>query len=138
VTSDLAGRPRGLDVGLRSLRAARLRPAVPDEDLGRSLLEERYRRFGGGLEAALAVEVDLPLPDDMLAKVDRTSMAHALEVRAPFPRSGARRAGAVAPLSASFRSLLGKRLLRRALRTSCPTTSCEPPSGGFEVRSVTG
>src|SRR5439155_25780918 len=78
-TADLSGAHTAWmsDCGPSARRG--LRPAVPDEDLGRALLEERYRRFGGGLEAALAVEVDLPLPDDMLAKVDRTSMAHALE-----------------------------------------------------------
>jgi len=110
-----------------------LRPAVPDADLGRSLVEDRYRRFGGGLDASLAVEVDLPLPDDMLAKVDRTSMAHGLEVRAPFLDPAIVEIALSLPSSMHFGLGSGKRLLRRALRDVVPPHVLRGPKRGFEV-----
>jgi asparagine synthase (glutamine-hydrolysing) len=111
----------------------RLRPAVADADLGRALLEERYRRFGGGLDRTLAVEVDLPLPDDMLAKVDRTSMRHALEVRAPFLDPELVELALSLPASSHFSAGAGKRLLRRALRGVVPDRILDGPKRGFEV-----
>ncbi len=117
--------------GARARRT--LRPAFPDEDLGASLLEERYRRFGGGLDAALAVEVDLPLPDDMLAKVDRTSMAHSLEVRAPFLDPTLVELALSLPSRLHFGLFSGKRLLRRALRDLVPPHVLRAPKRGFEV-----
>jgi len=98
-----------------------------------SLLEERYRRFGGGLDAALAVEVDLPLPDDMLAKVDRTSMAHSLEVRAPFLDPTLVELALSLPSRTHFGLFSGKRLLRRAIRDLVPPHVLRAPKRGFEV-----
>jgi asparagine synthase (glutamine-hydrolysing) len=110
-----------------------LRPGVRDEDLGRALLEERYRRFGGGLNAVLAVEVDLPLPDDMLAKVDRTSMHHALEVRSPFLDPDLVELSLSLPAGAHFSPFAGKRLLRQAVRPLVPPRVLSGPKRGFEV-----
>jgi asparagine synthase (glutamine-hydrolysing) len=110
-----------------------LRPGVRDEGLGRALLEERYRKFGGGLQAVLAVEVDLPLPDDMLAKVDRTSMHHGLEVRAPFLDPDLVELSLSLPASAHFSARSGKRLLRRAVRPFLPPGVLSGPKRGFEV-----
>ena len=110
-----------------------LRPGVHDEDLGRALLEERYRRFGGGLHAVLPVEVDLPLPDDMLAKVDRTSMHHALEVRAPFLDPELVELSLSLPAGTHFSMLAGKRLLREAVRPLVPPRVLSGPKRGFEV-----
>jgi asparagine synthase (glutamine-hydrolysing) len=132
-TTDLAAAHAAwMSVCGRSDRRA-LRPAVPDEDLGASLVEERYRRFGGGLDAALAVEVDLPLPDDMLAKVDRTSMAHALEVRAPFLDPALVELALSLPSRLHFGLFSGKRLLRRALQGLVPRHVLRAPKRGFEV-----
>jgi asparagine synthase (glutamine-hydrolysing) len=110
-----------------------LRPGVADRDLGRSLVEERHRRFGRGLDGVLAVEVDLPLPDDMLAKVDRTSMRHALEVRAPFLDPALVELALSRPASEHFSPSSGKRLLRRSLRGIVPDRILDAPKRGFEV-----
>jgi len=110
-----------------------LRPGVEDRDLGRSLVAERHRRFGGGLDRVLAVEVDLPLPDDMLAKVDRTSMRHALEVRAPFLDPELVELALALPAAVHFGAASGKRLLRRSLRGIVPDRILDAPKRGFEV-----
>ncbi|HEV8701907.1 MAG TPA: asparagine synthase (glutamine-hydrolyzing) [Candidatus Polarisedimenticolia bacterium] len=110
-----------------------LRPGTVDHDLGRALVEERYRRFGGGLDATLAVEIDLPLVDDMLAKVDRTSMRHALEVRAPFLDPALVELALSLPSREHFSPFSGKRLLRRALRGIVPGHVRRAPKRGFEV-----
>ncbi|HKB07694.1 MAG TPA: asparagine synthase (glutamine-hydrolyzing) [Candidatus Polarisedimenticolia bacterium] len=110
-----------------------LRPGMPDADLARSLVEERYRRFGGGLDAALAVEVDLALSDDLLVKVDRTSMSRALEVRAPFLDPDLVELALCLPARAHFGALYGKRLLRKALDGVIPRHALRAPGGRFEV-----
>ena len=49
-------------------------------------LRERYRHCEASdpLDKALYVDLTTCLPDDLLVKLDRTSMAHGLEVRVPF------------------------------------------------------
>ncbi len=66
---------------------ARLLPDLaPHADVGRALLRELHGRESGAdaLDRQLRVDLRLGLPDDMLVKVDRASMAHGLEVRVPF------------------------------------------------------
>jgi asparagine synthase (glutamine-hydrolysing) len=110
-----------------------LRSGAPELGLGREIVAERYRRFGGGLDRSMAVEIDLPLPDDMLTKVDRTSMRHALEVRAPFLDPELVELSMTLPASAHFSMRAGKRLLRRALRGRVPDRILDAPKRGFEV-----
>lgn len=133
LSADLAG-SHAAWMSICSAQARRaLRPGLSDEGLGRHLIEQRYRRFGGGLERTLAVEIDLPLPDDMLAKVDRTSMRHGLEVRAPFLDPQVVEMALALPPAAHFSILSGKRLLRRALRGVVPGAVLRAPKRGFEV-----
>jgi asparagine synthase (glutamine-hydrolysing) len=114
-------------------------PGIEGGHLGRTLVEERYRRFTSArtlrspLDATLAVEVDLPLPDDMLAKVDRTSMLHALEVRAPFLDPEVVELSLSLPTTTHVSPFRGKRLLRRALRGVLPSYILNGPKRGFEV-----
>jgi asparagine synthase (glutamine-hydrolysing) len=116
----------------REARTA-LRPGTRDQGLARALVEARYRRFGPGLDRVLAVEIDLPLPDDMLAKVDRTSMRHSLEVRAPFLDPELVEMSLSLEASAHFSYRASKRLLRRALRGVVPDRVLDAPKRGFEV-----
>jgi asparagine synthase (glutamine-hydrolysing) len=112
---------------------AALRPGVRDRALGRALFEERQARFGGGIDSIMAVEMDLSLPDDMLAKVDRTSMRHALEIRAPFLDPEVVEMALSLPARAHFSARSGKRLLRRVLRGTVPDRVLDAPKRGFEV-----
>jgi asparagine synthase (glutamine-hydrolysing) len=86
----------GLDEADRALALARLFGEaekvrlVPELDgaapSGREDLRRVRRRVGGrdALDRQLRTDLCLGLPDDMLVKVDRASMAHGLEVRVPF------------------------------------------------------
>jgi asparagine synthase (glutamine-hydrolysing) len=110
-----------------------LRPGIADAGLGRAVVAGRYARFGGGVDRAMAVEMDLSLPDDMLTKVDRTSMRHALEVRAPFLDPALVELSLAHPAAAHFSLRAGKRLLRAALRGVVPDRILDAPKRGFEV-----
>ncbi len=134
LSSDLAAQHASW-MSICARRARReLLAGVSDRELGRQLIEDRYRRFGGtSIDRTLAVEVDLPLPDDMLAKVDRTSMRHALEVRAPFLDPEVVELSLALPARAHFSAWSGKRLLRRALHGRVPGTVLRGPKRGFEV-----
>jgi asparagine synthase (glutamine-hydrolysing) len=86
----------GLSEGVRALALARIfddvekRLLVPGlngaSSFGLDHLLGVRRRVGGrdALDRQLRTDVSLALPDDMLVKVDRASMAHGLEVRVPF------------------------------------------------------
>ena len=73
------------------------------------------------------------LPDDILAKVDRTSMAHALEVRVPLlDHRVAEAAWTLAP-ETKFRGREGKQVLRALLYRHVPREIVERPKMGFGV-----
>ena len=89
------------------------------------------------VNAMLACDVALGLPGDMLVKVDRTSMAHALETRTPyldqnvvewaFALPGSRK------LALDRGRPVGKRILRTAFRDRLPAEAFNRPKRGFEM-----
>ncbi len=116
-----------------------LGPSEADDASVESLVAE-MRGSGGGddaLNAALACDVALGLPSDMLVKVDRTSMAHALETRAPFLDQ--RVVECAFSLPGSYKLGLqrgrpvGKQILREAFRDRLPAAVFERPKRGFEM-----
>jgi len=71
------------------------------------------------------------LPNDILTKVDRASMAVALEVRAPFLARNVVEFAFSLPDTYRMRGLTGKRILRDAVRDLVPPAILDRPKKGF-------
>ena len=92
------------------------------------------RMVGGpGLQRYLDFDQRYYLPDDILYKVDRISMAHSLEVRPPFldPRIVDFAAGL--PERFKVRGSQSKYVLRRLMRDKLPRSVLRRPKIGFDV-----
>ncbi len=108
-----------------------LYPSAAGEDFVRSI----YESLSPGrdpVQAALATDRRTYLPEDLLTKVDRASMLHALEVRAPFMDPD------LVSLAAGLKTdqlLRGgsKRLLREAFSPDLPKSVFSRPKMGFAV-----
>jgi asparagine synthase (glutamine-hydrolysing) len=98
-------------------------------------LLERARAAGGG-DPLLQVsygDFRLYLEGDILAKVDRAGMAHALEVRVPLLNRELVEFARKLPLDLKVRGFTTKYLLRRALRGLLPEDILRRPKKGFNV-----
>ena len=86
-----------------------------------------------GMNGVLLADVASTLPNDMLYKVDLTSMAHGLEVRTPFldPRV-VELAFSLSP-EEKLRKGSGKHILRETFRDLVPATVMSRSKKGFEV-----
>ena len=88
---------------------------------------------GDPLTRSLRLYQDTYLPDDILAKVDRASMACGLEVRAPFLDAGLVDAIHRLPSSYKYGRGVTKRLLKRAAAGRLPAAILERPKKGFGI-----
>jgi asparagine synthase (glutamine-hydrolysing) len=73
------------------------------------------------------------LPDDILCKVDRASMAVSLETRAPFLDHRVAEVAARIPLRMKVRRNRGKMILRRLLHREAPAALFDRAKAGFVV-----
>jgi asparagine synthase (glutamine-hydrolysing) len=73
------------------------------------------------------------LPDDILTKVDRTSMANSLEVRSPFMDYRVVEFACRLPLRFKLKNLTTKYLLRKAFAKDLPPESLKRQKHGFAV-----
>jgi len=85
------------------------------------------------LDKALYVDIKTYLPDDILVKVDRMSMAHALEVRAPLLDHKVLEFSATIPSALKLRGRTTKSLLKEALAGDIPEEILTRKKHGFTM-----
>ena len=115
-------------------QAQLLAPAWRSPDALAALLTARCPLPPSGEpEAAHRLEQHLILPDEMLVKVDRMTMAESIEVRPPLldPRIAA--FAASLPLQAKYGNGEGKSVLKRLARQWVPPWVVDRPKMGFAI-----
>jgi asparagine synthase (glutamine-hydrolysing) len=85
------------------------------------------------LDRLLSVDTRSYLPDDLLVKVDRASMAHSLEARSPFLDHKLVEFAAALPVSVKIRNGEAKHLLKAVMRGRLPADILDRPKMGFGV-----
>lgn len=98
-----------------------------------SLLRAAYQASGTAdpLNRALACDFSTILPDQVLAFVDRLSMAHSVEVRPPFLDYRLMEFAARLPGAMKIRKGRGKHILKEAVRGLLPDEIIDRPKEGF-------
>jgi asparagine synthase (glutamine-hydrolysing) len=112
-----------------------LRDALQGAPSSAALLGAWYdaQAGAGRLGRTLATDVHTYLPDDLLVKTDRMTMAHSLEARAPLLDHVLVELVAQAPESAKVRGWQTKRLLRAAVQGLIPDEIRTRGKQGFGV-----
>jgi asparagine synthase (glutamine-hydrolysing) len=105
------------------------------DDWGQADYRSRWQATAGArtLDRLLKLNLDTYLLDDLLVKMDRTSMAHGLEVRSPFLDTELLQFAAVLPPSLKARGLSLKRVLKHAVKDLLPPEILSRPKRGFGV-----
>ncbi|HIJ65345.1 MAG TPA: asparagine synthase (glutamine-hydrolyzing) [Candidatus Hydrogenedentes bacterium] len=119
------------------LRAQLMRPdiakAVAAESIGR--FEEHARAAGNVSDDDKMLYQDLVmyLPDDILTKVDRMSMANSLEARVPLLDHRIVEFAATVPFPLKFAGRTSKRLAKRAVKDLVPAALLAQRKRGFAI-----
>jgi asparagine synthase (glutamine-hydrolysing) len=85
------------------------------------------------LSQLLYVDLKTWLPNDILVKVDRMSMASSLEVRAPFLDHRLIEFAATVPSHLKYRGAVSKYLVKRYLEGRVPAAAVHRRKQGFEI-----
>ena len=91
------------------------------------------RLHGSRLQRALDFDQHYYLPDDILYKVDRMSMAHSLEVRPPFLDPRIVDFANSLPDRFKLRRSQSKYVLRRLMKGKLPKSALQRPKVGFDI-----
>jgi asparagine synthase (glutamine-hydrolysing) len=134
----LETRYRGVSRGFSAEGKLRL---VGSERMKQS--DERLREIFGGyfkavdkaspLDQMLYVDAKVWLPDDLLIKADKMTMANGLELRVPFLDHKLVEFSATLPNASKIHGKGGKTLLRSAMRGVLPDTIIDRPKKGFPI-----
>lgn len=84
-------------------------------------------------EKMMAIDTLTYLPDDIMVKVDRATMASSLESRAPFLDVRVVEHAWRLPIGAKIEGRTGKSILRRILAPHVPSDLFERPKQGFSI-----
>ena len=87
--------------------------------------------IGGDADAMMLADFSTYLPDDLLCKVDRTSMAVGLEARAPLLDWRLAEFAWSLPMSLKYRDGVSKYLLKQVLQRYLPASMVHRPKRGF-------
>jgi asparagine synthase (glutamine-hydrolysing) len=109
----------------------RLRPGTHGSGL--RALAERLHIHAPGVERYLRIDQNYYLPDDILYKTDRMSMAHSLEVRPPFLDHRIIEFAATLPASLKIRGSRQKFLLKDLMRGKLPQSVLDRGKTGFDI-----
>lgn len=85
------------------------------------------------LDIAQGLDIKTYLPDDILAKVDRMSMAHSLEIRSPFMDFRMFKVAASLPTNLRLNKLNGKYVLKKFAKKYLPKEIVYRKKEGFSV-----
>ena len=100
-----------------------------------SYLEEVFSRADANnfLDQLLFVDTNTYLPEDLLVKVDRMSMAHSLEARSPFLDHKLMEFAATIPYDLKLKGSRTKYILKKAMSKLVPIEILKRPKEGFGV-----
>ena len=119
---------------LSSVDLPELARAVPAARGARpATLDARLPETDDGLQRLLALDFSTYMPGSVLAKVDRASMAHGLEVRPPLLDDGLVDLAFSLPSTYKVRGGATKVLLKRAARGKVPDEIIDRPKKGFGI-----
>jgi asparagine synthase (glutamine-hydrolysing) len=113
-------------------KAALVRAALPGS-LDALLGDLREERNGDDVAPFLNFDQRYYLPDDILVKSDRMSMAHAVEVRPPFLDHRIIEFAAKIPTSLKMRGSQQKYLLKQLMKDKLPASILERKKVGFDI-----
>ena len=118
----------------RALYAGDLRHALRDADAER-ILGRQFTRFAALPEHSQMMRFDFEtyLPEDVLTKVDRMSMAHSIESRVPLLDNEVVEFAAALPASWKIRNGRRKHILKEAVRGLLPASILDRRKQGFAV-----
>jgi asparagine synthase (glutamine-hydrolysing) len=123
-------RSEGLRRLLSSDARSHVEPVVEPSEFRRLAAAGKAPDYASTLQY---VDVHSYLPEDILTKVDRTSMAVSLEARVPFLDHVLMEYVATMPTGVKFSEGGGKVILKRAMASDLPAGILERPKMGFAV-----